>query len=239
LYQKVADLIRNKGVQQFIGIGAMLIKHKYLFPENSLFYETTDDFLNLFATVIVKNETILLKGARDFGVERISKLLTQKVHDTVLEINLNAIVNNLKHYKAKLKPGVKLMAMVKAFAYGSGSDEVANLLQHHRVDYLAVAYADEGVALRRAGITIPIMVLSPEISSFEAILNYNLEPELYSLRILEAFADFLSDEDVRDYPVHIKLDTGMHRLGFEKDNIEELEAKLLSQSCLKVKSVFS
>ncbi len=239
LYQDVANLIENKGLNQFIGIGPELNTYKYLFPLGSLFYKNTDDFIGQFKSGAFKSETILLKGARDFEFEKISKMLTQKVHDTVLEINLNAIVHNLKHYKAKLKPSVKLMAMVKAFAYGSGSDEVANLLQHHRVDYLAVAYADEGVALRQAGINIPIMVLSPEVSSFEAIFDYNLEPELYSLRILQAFTDFLIDKNAKDYPIHIKLDTGMHRLGFDKDAIKELVATITSQSVLRVKSVFS
>ncbi len=239
LYQDIANLIENKGLNQFIGIGPELSLFRDLFPAGSLFYASTNDFMKQFVRSNFKNETILLKGSRDFEFEKISKILTQKVHETVLEIKLNSIVHNLKHYKAKLKPGVKLMAMVKAFAYGSGSDEVANLLQHHRVDYLAVAYTDEGVALRQAGIEIPIMVLSPEVSSFEAIFDYNLEPELYSLRILEAFADFLEDKSVKDYLVHIKLDTGMHRLGFDKTAIESLSQTLTSQSVMQVKSVFS
>ncbi|MFC5283042.1 bifunctional UDP-N-acetylmuramoyl-tripeptide:D-alanyl-D-alanine ligase/alanine racemase [Pedobacter alpinus] len=239
LYQKLASLLLNKGVHQFIGIGGQIMKHQNLFSTNSLFFKDTDDFLKNFNTANIKNQTVLLKGSRDFEFEKISKVLTQKVHDTVLEINLNAIVNNLKHYKAKLKPGVKMMAMVKAFAYGSGSDEVANLLQHHRVDYLAVAYADEGVALRQAEITIPIMVLSPEVSSFEALVKYNLEPELYSFRILEAFTEYLENQNIKEYPVHIKLDTGMHRLGFNPNEIEKLGSFLKKQSVLKIKSVFS
>lgn len=239
LYQDIAALVNNKGLNQFIGIGPELSMYKDFFPTGSIFYTDTEDFIERFDDSHFKNETILLKGSRDFEFEKISKMLTQKVHDTVLEIRLNAIIHNLKHYKAKLKPGVKLMAMVKAFAYGSGSDEVANLLQHHRVDYLAVAYTDEGVALRQAGITIPIMVLSPEVSSFEAIFDYNLEPELYSPRILEAFANFLADKNASDYPVHIKLDTGMRRLGFEKPMIKDLVSTLVLQSVMKVKSVFS
>ncbi|HTN22109.1 MAG TPA: bifunctional UDP-N-acetylmuramoyl-tripeptide:D-alanyl-D-alanine ligase/alanine racemase [Pelobium sp.] len=239
LYQNVANLIKNKGVNQFIGIGPELNLYKNLFPIGSSFYESTEDFIKHFVGSSFKNETILLKGSRDFEFEKISKMLTQKVHDTVLEINLNAILSNLKHYKAKLKPGVKLMAMVKAFAYGSGSDEIANLLQHHRVDYLAVAYADEGVALRQAGIHIPIMVLSPEVSSFDTIFDYNLEPELYSMRILRAYADFLATKEANDYPVHIKVDTGMHRLGFVKTDITQLIEMLRNQSVLKVTSVFS
>lgn len=239
LYQDIASLIHNKGLDRFIGIGPDLDMHKALFPTGSLFYKSTNDFVEQFKSNDFKNESILLKGSRDFEFEKISKMLTQKVHDTVLEIRLNSIIHNLKHYKAKLKPGVKLMAMVKAFAYGSGSDEVAILLQHHRVDYLAVAYTDEGVALRQAGIEIPIMVLSPEVSSFEAIWDYNLEPELYSMRILQAFTNFLLTKNAENYPVHIKIDTGMHRLGFDKTEIEALSSILNAQSVMQVKSVFS
>ncbi|WP_442794940.1 bifunctional UDP-N-acetylmuramoyl-tripeptide:D-alanyl-D-alanine ligase/alanine racemase [Pelobium manganitolerans] len=239
LYRDVAMLLTNKGVDRFIGIGADLKRFSSVFPVHSVFYNSTDQFIENFRSSDFKNETILLKGSRDFGFERISKMLTQKVHETVMEINLNAILANLKHYKAKLRPGVKLMAMVKAFAYGSGSDEIANLLQHHRVDYLAVAYADEGVALRQAGIKVPIMVLSPEVSSFESIVEHNLEPELYSPRILDAFVDFLNSKNAQFYPIHIKVDTGMHRLGFDFKDINALIVKLKTNTSVLVKSVFS
>lgn len=239
LYQDVAQLLSNKGIDKFIGIGEELDHNQNLFKSNSVFYNTTEDFLKQFDYQSLKNESILIKGARHFEFERISKVLTQKVHDTVLEINLNALTNNLNYYKSKLLPSVKLMAMVKAFAYGSGSDEVANLLQHNRVDYLAVAYADEGVALRNAGITLPIMVMSPEVSSFEAIVEHQLEPEIYSFRILEAFADFIQSLKFKEYPIHLKLDTGMHRLGFMMDDIAQLTASLKERSFLKVKSVLS
>nr|MBC7611415.1 bifunctional UDP-N-acetylmuramoyl-tripeptide:D-alanyl-D-alanine ligase/alanine racemase [Pseudopedobacter sp.] len=239
LYQNLIQLLETKGIQQFVGVGEDLYQFKDAFKIKSWFYKTTDDFLNQFDTSLIKNQIVLIKGARHFEFERISKLLTQKVHDTVLEINMNALEYNLNHYKSKLKPGVKLMAMVKAFAYGSGSEEVANLLQHNRVDYLAVAYADEGITLRQAGVTIPIMVLSPEVSSFEAIVQYQLEPELYNFRILKAFADFISEADPIEYPVHIKFDTGMHRLGFGADDFKDLSNFLLQNSQLKVKSVLS
>ena len=239
LYQHVAQLLENKGIDKFIGIGEELQKHQDYFKLNKWFYKDTDTFLKEFDKQLFRNETILLKGARHFEFERISKVLTQKVHDTVLEINLNALVNNLNYYKAKLAPKVKLMAMVKAFAYGSGGDEIANILQHHKVDYLAVAYADEGVALRQAGITIPIMVMSPEVSSFEVLVANNLEPELYSFRILEAFADFIADHKIPSYSVHIKLDTGMHRLGFNPEDAGSLISLLLKNSTLKVVSVLS
>jgi alanine racemase len=239
LYQDVAQLLSNKGINKFIGIGEEVYQNKHLFKANSAFYNTTNDFLKYFDYQTLKNESVLIKGARHFEFERISKVLTQKVHDTVLEINLNALINNLNYYKSKLLPHVKLMAVVKAFAYGSGSDEVAKLLQHNRVDYLAVAYADEGVALRSAGITLPIMVMSPEISSFEAIVKYQLEPQIYSFRILEAFANFIQTLKLEEYPIHLKLDTGMHRLGFMMDEIYRLIISLKEKSFLKVKSILS
>jgi alanine racemase len=239
LYKNLIQLLETKGIQQFVGVGEDIYQFKDLFKIRSWFYKDTDDFLAKFDTTLIKNQIVLIKGARHFEFERISKLLTQKVHDTVLEINMNALEHNLNHYKSKLKPGVKLMAMVKAFAYGSGSEEVANLLQHNRVDYLAVAYADEGITLRQAGVTIPIMVLSPEISSFEAIVQYQLEPELYNFRILKAFADFILEANTSHYPVHIKFDTGMHRLGFEEDDFKDLSDFLLKNPQLKVKSVLS
>src|SRR5690606_17347549 len=190
-----------------------------------------------FSTQHFSNETILVKGARKFEFERISKLLSQKVHDTVMEINLNALAANLRFYKSKLKPGVKVMTMVKAFSYGSGSFEIANVLQYHKVDYLAVAYADEGVSLRKAGITLPIMVMSPEPSAFENIIKYDLEPELYNLDILKGFLNFLPNQQ-RDYPVHLKIDTGMHRLGFEDAEVDSLLEVLKVAVQLKVMSVF-
>jgi alanine racemase len=239
LYKNVAQLIKNKGVYKFIGIGGELKKHQSFFNKNSLFFSDTEDFLKQFNWDSIFNETILIKGARHFEFERISKKLSLKIHETVLEINLNAIVSNLNHYKSKLKPEVKLMAMVKAFAYGSGSEEIANLLQHNGVDYLSVAYADEGIELREAGITIPIMVLGPEVSSFETMINYNLEPEIYSLRILKAFADLISSKNLGEQVIHIKLDTGMHRLGFMEDEVDELLSFLKQNTIIKVKSIFS
>ena len=184
------------------------------------------------------NESILVKGARRFGFERISKLLTQKIHDTVLEINLNALSSNLKFYKSQLKPGVKVMAMVKAFSYGSGSFEIANVLQFHKIDYLAVAYTDEGIALRKSGITLPIMVMSPEPAAFEAIVKYNLEPELYNLEILNGFISYLQSVQ-QPYPVHLKIDTGMHRLGFDEADMDEMLQMLTTTDRIRVESIFS
>jgi alanine racemase len=185
------------------------------------------------------DETILLKGARIFRFEKISHALEQKMHETILEINLNALRNNLKQYNQLLNKEVKLMAMVKAFSYGSGSYEIASLLQHANVDYLAVAYADEGVALRRSGIRLPIMVMNTEEAGFNNIIEYQLEPELYSFNILNSFVLHLQLHHINNYPVHIKLDTGMHRLGFEQTDIEALCTILSGSQELKIRSVFS
>lgn len=238
LYTEIAALLKQKQVNRLIGIGPHISAFASLFDLSKSFYESTEEFIQKFAEITFNSETILVKGARKFEFERISKLLTQKVHGTVMEIDLNALASNLKFYKAKLAPGVKVMAMVKAFSYGSGSFEIANLLQYHKVDYLAVAYTDEGIALRKAGITLPIMVMSPEPFAFEAILKYKLEPELYNLDILKAFIAFLPETQIA-YPVHIKIDTGMHRLGFEEPDLPELLPLLNQTQKLKVMSAFS
>ena len=169
-----------------------------------------------------REETILIKGSRSFEFELISRALAQKAHETVMEINLNALLNNLNFYRSKLNPGVKIMAMVKAFSYGSGTFEVANMLQYNKVDYLAVAYIDEGVALRKAGITLPVLVLNPESSAFDKLIEYKLEPAIYSFGLLDEYIKYARDSNVLDYPVHLKIDTGMHRLGFDDFEIETL-----------------
>lgn len=238
LYTEIAALLKQKQVNRLIGIGTHIAAFARLFDMDTAFFQDTADFIRHLPEIHFSNETILVKGARRFEFEKISKLLTQKVHDTVLEIDLNALGQNLRFYKSRLKPGVKVMAMVKAFSYGSGSFEIANLLQYHKVDYLAVAYADEGIALRKAGISLPIMVMSPEPHAFEAILKYKLEPELYSIDIISEFAAFLPP-GISEYPVHIKIDTGMHRLGFEEPDLEALLPLLTSSNQLKVVSAFS
>lgn len=238
LYQEIALLLKQKKISRLIGVGEHISAHAHLFELEKSFFKNTDDFLANVAQLNFNHETILVKGARKFEFERIIKRLAQKIHDTVLEINLNALLNNLQSYKTKLAPGVKTMAMVKAFSYGSGSFEIANLLQHHKVDYLTVAYVDEGITLRKAGITLPLMVMSPEPSAFDAMLRYRLEPEIYSLELLQDFLRFLP-EGVTDFPVHIKLDTGMHRLGFQQEHLEELLHLLKGQQKLKVVSIFT
>jgi len=238
LYTEIAGLLAQKKVSRLIGIGMHLSRYAELFKCETQFFEDTNAFIEAFPGLQFNHETILVKGARRFGFGRISKLLTQKIHDTVLEIDLNAMVGNLQFYRSKIKPGVKIMAMVKAFSYGSGSFEIANLLQFHKVDYLAVAYADEGIALRKAGITLPIMVMSPEESAFDAIIKHNLEPEIYSLEILNSFLNALTDYHF-DYPIHIKIDSGMHRLGFDQKEIDQLTELLKDAQRLKVQSIFS
>lgn len=236
LYRKVAELVQAHQVQRLVGIGPTISKYSHLFLKAD-FYTSTTDFLKAFNPDAFRNEVILVKGARVFGFERIVQAFQQKVHGTVLEVNLDALVHNLNYYRAKLAPDTKLMVMVKAFAYGSGSFEVANLLQFHRVDYLAVAYVDEGVALRENGITLPIMVMNPSPDSFPKLRQYSLEPEIYALEQLQAFVASL-DPDVK-YKIHLKLDTGMHRLGFEKEDFEALFALLAQHPQVQVASTFS
>jgi len=239
LYTEVAAMCSAKGISRIIGIGASLYRNQHLFQFQQEFYPSTEDFLHHFSALKFKDETILLKGARLFKFEQISKLLQQKAHQTVLEVNLSALVNNINYYRSNLKPVTKIMAMVKAFSYGSGSFEIANVLQYNRVDYLAVAYADEGVELRKAGIKLPIMVMSPEVQSFDNIIKYNLEPEIYSFKILKEFIEAIDSASEERIAVHIKLDTGMHRLGFEEADINELCVRLKNANTIVVQSVFS
>ncbi len=239
LYTQIAKLIETKEVSRFIGVGPQISAHTDKFAIEKTFFDSTPDLLDNFKTLKFFNETILLKGARSFQFEQISKALTQKVHETVLEINLNALEHNLNHYKSAVKQGVKIMVMVKAFSYGSGSFEIANLLQFNKVDYLAVAYADEGVALRQAGITLPIMVMNPDVAALDSIIDNNLEPEIYSFKILEEFLDALHLKNKEASPIHIKIDTGMHRLGFMPEDVETLITRLKESTAFKVQSVFS
>ena len=186
LYEEVAGLLKQNQVNRIIGIGKAITMHSKSFNEiEKSFYPSTEDFLQHFSLTEFNNEVILVKGARLFEFEKISKAIQQKAHETVLEINLNALIHNLNYYRSKLKPTTKMMVMVKAFSYGSGSFEIANALQFHRVDYLAVAYADEGVELRESGINLPIMVMNPEEQSLDTIIKHKLEPEIYSFRVLE------------------------------------------------------
>jgi Alr-MurF fusion protein len=242
LYSEVAQMVAGKGVKRIIGIGEAISRQADKFLIEKHFYSDTAQFLKQISPENFRDETILLKGARAFGFEQISKLLQQKAHQTVLEINLDAVIHNLNYFKSKLKPGTGIMAMVKAFSYGTGSFEIANILQFHRVDYLAVAYADEGVELRKSGITAPIMVMNPEEQSYDTMIKYRLEPEIYSFRILNKFEETLkinSDKITEPFPIHLKVDTGMKRLGFEKHEINELVVRIKNNKSLKVRTVFS
>lgn len=242
LYRQVASELKARNVQRLIGIGPQLSSHFLLFkealPEVS-FFLSTDNFLDEAISHQFRENFILLKGARSFAFERISKWLEQKVHQTVLEINLNAIVHNLKEYQRILKPNTKVMAMVKAFAYGSGGAEIAGVLQYHKVDYLGVAYADEGVDLRKSGISLPVMVMNPEENSYDLIVEHNLEPEIYSFEGLLTLDAFLRDEGIQFYPVHIEIETGMNRLGFTLNDIPRLADFLRSSSSFRIQSVFT
>lgn len=245
LYSQILENLEKHKVTRLIGIGekisgcfnSLLVTTAPIFPVE--LFPSTGAFIDQFRSSQFKEETILIKGARSFAFEQIVQLLEQKVHQTVLEINLNAIAHNLKEYQKMLQPSTKVMGMVKAFAYGSGGAEIAGILQYHQVDYLGVAYADEGVDLRKAGITTPIMVMNPEENAFESIVENNLEPEIYSFELLQSFDKFLQQEGLQHYPVHIEIETGMNRLGFAVDEIEKLSAALLATTSFKIQSVFS
>ncbi len=242
LYHQVAAELKQRKIDKLIGIGNNISRYHSIFNEavaKTIFYASTQEFLKHSLHHHFKDEFILLKGARIFTFENISKWLEQKVHQTVMEINLSAMAHNLKAFQQKLLPTTKLMAMVKAFSYGSGSAEVARLLQFHKVDYLGVAYADEGVELRNAGISTPIMVMNMDAASFDVLIEHQLEPEIYSFNIYNAFHEYLLKQGINQFPIHIKLNTGMNRLGFDINEIEELANHLQQQQTMAVQSVFS
>ncbi|QKZ13462.1 bifunctional UDP-N-acetylmuramoyl-tripeptide:D-alanyl-D-alanine ligase/alanine racemase [Spirosoma sp. KUDC1026] len=240
LYEQVGVMMKLNQVSWFVGIGPVVSQHRSCFADDSLFYDTTEQFLAEFPFGELRDSVVLVKGARPFSFERIVNRLQRKVHGTVLEINLDALTHNLNYYREKVGPQTKLMVMVKAFAYGSGSAEVAQLLQFHRVDYLAVAYADEGVTLRQNGITLPIMVMNPAPQSFAALLEYRLEPEIYSQRILREWGDFTASQPADSIPaLHLKIDTGMHRLGFLESEMGGVIAYLKERPALRVATVFT
>lgn len=244
-YTRITTLLQKHGVNKFIAIGKkMQAVLPAIFSENNYgfthaIFNDTNEFIRHFNSSLFKDEVILVKGARVFEFEKIVSLLEQRAHQTILEINLNAIVNNFKIFQQLLKPETKMMVMVKAFAYGSGGAEVAGLLQYHKADYLGVAYADEGVELRNAGITIPIMVLNSEANAFDAITDNNLEPDIFSFELLDDFLQHLKGSGYKNYPVHIEVETGMNRLGFAVSDIEKLGNYLKGNEYVKVISVFS
>ena len=243
LVKQISDMISQRNVSRFIGIGEVLTKYRDLFNGEKEFYKSTTEFIQSFNPGSFENEVILLKGARKYEFEEISRLLEAKVHNTVLEINLNALTHNLNFFKSKLNPAVKLMVMVKAFAYGSGVFEIASHLQYHRIDYLAVAYTDEGIDLRKSGIQMPIMVMNPEENHLYFLLRYKLEPEIYSFRLFYKLIETVEKWNKNiELPVsiHLKFDTGMHRLGFDLSDIPKLMSLLKQhKKNIKLASVYS
>ena len=239
LYRQVADLVQNRGIDKIIGVGEEIRSAASRFDMEKYFFRTTEELLASDLIGQLRNEVVLVKGSRSFHFDDISDRLELKVHETILEINLNALVNNLNHYRSYLKPDTKMVCMVKASAYGAGSYEIAKTLQDHRVDYLAVAVADEGSDLRKAGITSSIIIMNPELTAFKTMFDYKLEPEVYSFHLLNELIKAAEKEGVTNFPIHIKLDTGMHRLGFAPQDIPELIARLKRQTSVIPRSVFS
>ena len=239
LYRQVADLVKTHGVDRIIGIGTEISEASSRFEVEKHFFHTTEEFLASDWLLNLRNEVVLIKGSRSFHFDLITERLELKVHETILEINLNALVDNLNHYRSKLKPDTKMVCMVKASAYGAGSYEIAKTLQDHRVDYLAVAVADEGSELRKAGITSSIIIMNPELTSFKTLFDYKLEPEVYNFHLLNELIKAAEKEGVNNFPIHIKLDTGMHRLGFAPSEVPELIRRLKRQSAVIPRSVFS
>ena len=241
LYAQVSDLAVKRGIEKFIGIGPELMAQAdKIQVADKQFFADVPHFLSSDAFAALHNELILLKGARPFGFDQITEQLEQKVHETILEVNLNAVVDNLNYFRSFLKPETKMVCMIKADAYGAGAVEIAKTLQDHRVDYLAVAVADEGVTLRKAGITANIMIMNPEMTAFKTMFDYDLEPEVYSFRLLDALVKAARKEGITGWPVHIKFDTGMHRLGFDPvDDIFKLIDRLKHQTAIIPRSVFS
>lgn len=239
LYSDVAKMLENSGIKKLIGIGENISVNSDYFKCEKYFFKSTKEFLEELTKFNFIDEAILLKGARKFHFEHIADILQLKNHRTVLEINMSSFDHNLQYFRSLLNPKTKLMIMVKAFSYGSGSFEIANFLQRKGVDYLSVAIADEGIALREAGITLPILILNPDVANFELFVEYSLEPEIYSFRMLDYFYNIIKDKVYNAYPIHLKLNTGMNRLGFDENQIIELCEKLKKYDKIFVKSVFS
>ena len=239
LYEEVSELVNEQKFDSVFLIGEEISQFRSLFKSNTFTFSNTQELIDSKHLTEIENQIILLKGARKFEIEKLKDLLELRKHDTVLEINLNAILHNINYHKSLLKPSTKMMAMVKANAYGLGSYEISEFLQHHHIDYLGVAFADEGVELRKKGITTPIVVMNPEQHSYDTIIQYNLEPEIYSFRVLELFYETVQKSGYdKKYPIHIKLETGMHRLGFKEHESDQLIQSLQNKN-LKVQSIFS
>lgn len=240
LYNQVAEWVNAYPIQRVILVGKNILSFKHKFSHFFLGFSSTQDLLNKIDGINFNDEAILIKGARTFNLEKVSKKLELKTHDTVLEVNLQHLLENVNYFRSKLNPKTKLMCMVKAFGYGTGGFEVAEALSANGVDYLGVAYADEGAKIRQKGIETPIMVMNPELGSYEKIIKNNLEPEIYSLRVLNLFTEELIKQKINtSYPIHLKLNTGMNRLGFSEHQIHDLITELADNPYVKVVSIFS
>ncbi|HEC43232.1 MAG TPA: bifunctional UDP-N-acetylmuramoyl-tripeptide:D-alanyl-D-alanine ligase/alanine racemase [Bacteroides sp.] len=237
LYSDVSGMLKKKNIDRLIGIGPDLYRQRLRFPEGARFFSSTSEFLTILNSLEFRDEAILIKGSRVFAFEKITQRLQEKNHRTILEIDLNAMVHNLNVYRSRTN--ARIMVMVKAFSYGSGSMEIANALQYQKVDYLCVAYVDEGITLREAGIHLPILVMNPEVSGFDLMIDYNLEPEIYNFRSLFTFIRAIGKRNLESYPVHLKLETGMNRLGFSEDELDQLFEVLHKHPGISIRSVFS
>lgn len=238
LYTEVTELIESFHIQTFIAIGDRISNFQGL-PKNTFRFKSTAEFINHLNDFDFSDTAVLIKGAREFSFEQIVNLLSEKKHTTVLEINLNNLLYNLNYFRGLLKPGTQMMVMVKALTYGSGGYEIANLLQHQKIDYLGVAFTDEGIELRNSGINLPVMVMAPSIENYEKIVEFKLEPEIFSFSGLKAFSEVLAHNQIPQYPVHLKIDTGMHRLGFMPSEKEKLAGELIALHNIHVKTIFS
>lgn len=241
LYRQVAQLVNSRGIERIIGVGNEISSCAARFNIEKTFYPDTEALIRAIqrGELRLENEIILIKGARKFGFDSLTEVLEKKVHETILEVNLGAMIANLNYYRGKLKPETKMVCMVKASAYGAGSYEIAKTLQEHHVDYLAVAVADEGSELRKAGITASIIIMNPEMTAFKTMFDYKLEPEVYSFHLLDALIKEAEKEGITNFPIHIKLDTGMHRLGFAPEDMPRLIERLKGQNAVIARSVFS
>jgi len=239
LYRRVAQLVESRGIEKIIGVGEDISASAEFFSMEKHFFPSTESLLASGVFTSLRNEVILVKGARRFHFDTVTEQLELKVHETILEIDLNALVANYNYYRSLLQPDTKIVCMVKASAYGAGSYEIAKTLQDHQVDYLAVAVADEGVELRKAGITCPIIIMNPELTAFKTMFDYRLEPEVYSFGLLSELVKAAEKEGVTNFPIHVKVDTGMHRLGFLPEEMHRLVNQLTEQSSVVPRSVFS
>ncbi|MFY8005573.1 MAG: alanine racemase, partial [Chitinophagaceae bacterium] len=242
LYSQLTSILQANAIDTFIGIGNQMVANNHSLQQackEVFLFENVDEFLKSRLHQQFKNQIIYIKGARVFGLEKIVNQLQQKNHQTQLQINFFALQHNLKVIKQTIAPTTQIMGMVKAFGYGSGSEEVAKLLQFNNLDYLAVAYTDEGIALRKSGISLPIMVMNIDADNFYDLVEYNLEPEIFSFSLLHQFIQFLNQQGLHQYPIHVKVNTGMNRLGFEVIDSEQIGITLSSSTLVKIKSVFT